>query len=996
MTSLDGTGATTRNAPSAGETTRGPKFVGRSAEIAALEREFGRSAAGELRCMLVVGEAGVGKTRLASALVERRHGTTLALTARAYPLGETASFGLWVEALDRHFYELPAEQVRGLCGGFFDDLAVLLNSVALVRGSVPRREPPRVRLLEGLAVLIGNLASHAPVVLVLDDVHLADASSWEALSYVARHRARAPLLVVAAARPELREEPAAAQVVAELEQDGKLETLRLEPLGHDAVRELAEIVLRKAVVADALVEWLDEHARGNPLFAIDLLDALVQEGADLSSPRLERLPQRLRDRVGVRLQPLNEPQRATLELVAVLGQRVRLGDLVQHTRRPVERLAPILEELVRVRLVAEQERGPELTYEITHPLVQDAIYERIGAARRRALHRTVARALAKQGRLGAAAPHFARSAEAGDDEAIAGLQTAMRQAEERESYRESFAILHALLELIPSGDERWLGVLDAMTQRPEWVADHRADVDAFTGIRALREIDQLLERSPDLARRGMVLFRLATFLCWDAGEFEEAERLQRRAIKLLEQGGDAGTALLAATELGFLFIAAGDLTAGERQARAVVEAAEVARDSFAAMHALGLLGWTYAFMGNLPAAEAAFLRTNCLARDEGRLYRLTYGLVGLGATYVRAGRADEARAALAEARRVNPAGYWDTILLETEIHLEWCCGRFDEATTAARDTAARNPRGFSRRRAWAVAIAGMAAAELGRSSEAQKHLAAADVYDGRTFHSYSSCVPWAAGVIAWRQGRLTSALESLARGASILPSTDPALAIFALADLAEAAADAGDAAAAISAAERAREVVERLVGSMQHGLAELAAGWAALAARDRHRSATHGARAVELLADTPYAACHGRALELLGRSLAVDDRAGAVEALTEAVGVFESCGASLRRERVLGELRRLGSRGRRAEAAARGPGALTGREREVVRLAVVGFTAREIGERLFIGKRTVETHLASAYAKLGVPSKRELIKRASELGVAESVTRTEDTRTKER
>ena len=97
--------------------------------------------------------------------------------------------------------------------------------------------------------------------------------------------------------------------------------------------------------------------------------------------------------------------------------------------------------------------------------------------------------------------------------------------------------------------------------------------------------------------------------------------------------------------------------------------------------------------------------------------------------------------------------------------------------------------------------------------------------------------------------------------------------------------------------------------------------------------------------------------------------------------MFESCGASVRRERVLEELRRLGYRGRKAEAAARGPGSLTGREREVVRLAVQGYTAREIGERLFIGKRTVETHLANAYAKLGVPSKRDLIKRASELGL---------------
>ena len=85
-------------------------------------------------------------------------------------------------------------------------------------------------------------------------------------------------------------------------------------------------------------------------------------------------------------------------------------------------------------------------------------------------------------------------------------------------------------------------------------------------------------------------------------------------------------------------------------------------------------------------------------------------------------------------------------------------------------------------------------------------------------------------------------------------------------------------------------------------------------------AATHGAAAVELLAGTSYVALHGRALELLGRSLAVDDRAGAVEALTEAVGVFESCGASARRERVLEELRRLGSSRPEGRGGGEGPG----------------------------------------------------------------------------
>jgi DNA-binding CsgD family transcriptional regulator len=87
------------------------------------------------------------------------------------------------------------------------------------------------------------------------------------------------------------------------------------------------------------------------------------------------------------------------------------------------------------------------------------------------------------------------------------------------------------------------------------------------------------------------------------------------------------------------------------------------------------------------------------------------------------------------------------------------------------------------------------------------------------------------------------------------------------------------------------------------------------------------------------------------------------------------------RDEVLDRLAQLGSQGKRAAAAVRGPGSLTPRELEVARLAAAGYSAREIGERLFIGERTVEGHLARAYAKLGVASKMELSRRAGELGL---------------
>src|SRR5207245_2792330 len=126
---------------------------------------------------------------------------------------------------------------------------------------------------------------------------------------------------------------------------------------------------------------------------------------------------------------------------------------------------------------------------------------------------------------------------------------------------------------------------------------------------------------------------------------------------------------------------------------------------------------------------------------------------------------------------------------------------------------------------------------------------------------------------------------------------------------------------------------------------------------------------------------HGRTLALLGRSLARSDRDEAVDTVEAAVAVFAGCGALVRRGRTLELLSSLGARGRRVRIAVEGPDALTWRELEVARLAARGLTSTQIGQQLFIGRRTVETHLGRAYQKLGVKSRLELIRRAEEIGI---------------
>jgi predicted ATPase len=270
---------------------RGPRLVGRADEFTLLTHELDRAARGEWRGLLLTGEAGVGKTRLAAELVARRP-DVVDLAVRAFPLGSTAPFGLWSEALERHLRGLSAADVARHCAGSEAELAPLLRSVAAATGVRSEGAPSRPRLMAALTAVLRSLAAERPVVLRFDDLHLADASSLEALHSVAYGCADAPVLALATARPApLRAEPGVGRVLLGLEQEGLLRRLEVAPLPAAALGDLAAAVLGPGTtVPAALPGWLARRSGGNPFAAIELLRAVCAEGADLTAPELQRLP----------------------------------------------------------------------------------------------------------------------------------------------------------------------------------------------------------------------------------------------------------------------------------------------------------------------------------------------------------------------------------------------------------------------------------------------------------------------------------------------------------------------------------------------------------------------------------------------------------------------------------------------------------------------------------------------------------------------------------
>jgi class 3 adenylate cyclase/DNA-binding CsgD family transcriptional regulator len=968
------------------------RFIGRGREMALLEGELDRAADGAFRAVLLVGEPGMGKTSLTTELLAHHADAVVGLSARAYPLGATASLGLWVEALDGHLRSLEPEEIADLCGPAASDLAALLPGVAATGVPVPATEPPRARLLGAVANLLTRLAADAPIVAVLDDIHWADGSSWEALSYLAHNLTGCRVLLVLAARPvELAAHDVAAQVLLGLEQEGYLKRLELTPLAAGEVAELAQAYVGEDNVADALVEWLMARSRGTPLFATGLLRSLLDEGADLSRPALRVLPEDLAERIAVRLRELDPASRAVLEMLTVVGSRVTFGQLLPLSGQSLDRLAELLDGLVRARFVNQLEQGRDLAYELGHPLYQEAVYHGIGAARRRALHRHVARALVAGGRPGAAAAHFLHSADEGDPEAVEALRDALAQAEARELHREALALLEALLELLPAGDRRWIDVHDAMARQPEWIVDHRTDVEIDVGLEAMRRIDQVMAVSApaDAARRAPVKLNLAVFLGWGRGDTGSAVRLAEESERLFTGDGDQSGALLARNEIGYLHWIAGDMRAFDAAARAVLAGGEASGDRFVILQGLCSVAHTTQLGGDVTGSVPLLERAVAIAQQDGKLYRTSYLLAQAAYSLALLGRLGEARDRLAEGRAANPS-FRTTVLLDYAMQVDWLAGDLTACFDAFREQLGWTG-GHSRRRALGSSAAAIAAAERGERDEARAIVAAASaVTAGRDEEPQSDQMRWAAGVAAWLTGDAARAVSLL--GAALRRQADGGwgagpFARFIAFDLAEIAARTSDPAALAALSPgtipgEARDSDESAPSPSGPALDTLAGCTAAglQLGRGAAVEAIELLRATEALERAGWRLVHGRSLALLGRAAAAaGQRDLALDAFGRAVERFEVCGATVRRDSALEDLRRLGARGRRASAAVAGPAALTKREREVVRLAVAGSSARDIAKQLFIGERTVETHLAAAYSKLGINSRRDLARLAADL-----------------
>jgi AAA ATPase-like protein len=177
-------------------------FVGRVRELDRLADELDSSAHQGSRIVIVVGEPGVGKTRLLSEFEAAARRRARCLIGRGSPVGTTIRFPILAEALETQLRDLIPQEIIRVCGRHLHELAEVLPSVSAALGRPSTASGSRLGTFEGLLELLGALASDRPVLLCLNDLHQADPDTWAWINYLGRNPVRAPILVVATTRSE--------------------------------------------------------------------------------------------------------------------------------------------------------------------------------------------------------------------------------------------------------------------------------------------------------------------------------------------------------------------------------------------------------------------------------------------------------------------------------------------------------------------------------------------------------------------------------------------------------------------------------------------------------------------------------------------------------------------------------------------------------------------------------------------------------------------------
>jgi predicted ATPase len=375
-------------------------FVGREPELAELLAGLDDAFAGHGRLYLLVGEPGIGKSRLAEELIAHaRARDARVLVGRCWEAGGAPAYWPWVQSLRTYVRESDTAALRSQLGAGAAELAQIVPELRERFPDLPapptlESDAARFRLFDAAAEFLRNASESRPILLVLDDLHAADTPSLLLLRFLARQLHSGRMLVLGAYRDV---DPTPGQplteMLAEVAREPVTRRVSLGGLSESEVAKYVELTA-SAIGSPELVATLHDDTEGNPLFVGEIVRLLAVEG-DRSKPTGEvrlAIPQSVRDVIARRLTHLSEECNRILVLASVIGREFALDALARMGGVSEDGLLETLDEAMAVRVVSDVPGGPG-RLRFTHVLIRDTLYEELTTARRVRLHRQAVQAL---------------------------------------------------------------------------------------------------------------------------------------------------------------------------------------------------------------------------------------------------------------------------------------------------------------------------------------------------------------------------------------------------------------------------------------------------------------------------------------------------------------------------------------------------------------------------------------------------------------------------
>ena len=864
-----------------------PLMVGREEELTRLEDALLGACRSEGAVMIISGEAGMGKSRLAAELIGRAHKLGAEVMEGSCSEAELALPYLpFLEAMGNYLETTDVVRLRERLGpAATGELAHLFPRVGGGGSPIVEMESSqaRLRLYEGVLALLRTASEERGLLLVVEDLHWADASTRELLDYVVRRLRNSRILLLATyRRDELHRKHPLLPTIQGWQRSRLADLVELEALAPEQVGRMVSVILDETSVGGEFRDFIHARTEGNPFVIEEMLKAALDRGDifhDESDWRRKdlsefRIPSTVRDTILLRAERLPTEQLDVLRMAAILGRSFDAGLLADVSERSRSEVEDALEVFVAQQLV-EVDPGRSGRHRFRHALTQEAVYESVSVLKRERLHAIAADALLRRGARAIDVTQHLLLANRAQEAVPLCLQAADEAASEY-AHREAAELRARALPHVLEGRVELLGRIgEAYLTAGDAVAAHGY-------LEAAVEENTREGRVAEAAHWRLILGRSL----WEQDRHRAAEEQFEAARMALEPLGASRDLAFACMRLaGIHAVNYRPLLAEPLADRAIALAEEVGADEIRI--------WSYNFkgaaverQGRLKESVLFLERSYTEAIERGFDNVAQNALFNLAGPKFGLGEGREIGSLVALALAMPPSHWRDRAIPWFEGSAAWADGDLEAALARGRELLEIGRQAGNR---WledaSQAFVASILVDMGRLEEAAGFTRTPDAADGLQFASH-----WAA---SWIRLKIAQGDVEAASEAAVELAVVPEQVIWML-DLLDPIVEGLLAGGRIESARAIEAAALGHASAFDEPFITLARARIALAGEDPSSAAELAGRAAGRYQEWGYRVFEARCRLVLGEALLdAGDRPGAETQLGRAVELAEQTGAGL-------------------------------------------------------------------------------------------------------